>query len=292
MKKVFNFIMITIIIMNILVGCSNNTEEFNTGRTINVITREDGSGTRGAFTEIVGIMEEGLKGEVNDNTYIEAIVQNSTDAVITSVSNDEYSIGYISLGSLNDTIKAIKVEGVEATAENVQKGLYKIARPFNIAYKGELGTLAQDFVSFILSVEGQKIIADKGYVQVGTDLQHYEKVNNMEGTLIIAGSTSVTPVMEELAQAYKEIHPKVSIEIQSTGSSAGIQAAIEGTAHIGMVSRELKESELSELTKQIIAMDGIAVIVNKKNPIEDLTLEQIKSIYTGKITEWNGLIDN
>lgn len=292
MKKVFNFIMITIIIMNILVGCSNNTEEFNTGRTINVITREDGSGTRGAFTEIVGIMEEGLKGEVNDNTYIEAIVQNSTDAVITSVSNDEYSIGYISLGSLNDTIKAIKVEGVEATAENVQKGLYKIARPFNIAYKGELGTLAQDFVSFILSVEGQKIIADKGYVQVGTDLQHYEKVNNMEGTLVIAGSTSVTPVMEELAQAYKEIHPKVSIEIQSTGSSAGIQAAIEGTAHIGMTSRELKESELAELTAQVIAMDGIAVIVNKKNPIENLTLKQIKSIYTGEITEWNGLIDN
>lgn len=292
MKKVFNFIMITIIIMNILVGCSNNTEEFNTGRTINVMTREDGSGTRGAFTEIVGIMEEGLKGEVNDNTYIEAIVQNSTDAVITSVSNDEYSIGYISLGSLNDTIKAIKVEGVEATAENVQKGLYKIARPFNIAYKGELGTLAQDFVSFILSVEGQKIIADKGYVQVGTDLQHYEKVDEMEGTLVIAGSTSVTPVMEELAQAYKEIHPKVSIEIQSTGSSAGIQAAIEGTAHIGMTSRELKESELAELTAQVIAMDGIAVIVNKKNPIENLTLKQIKSIYTGEITEWNGLIDN
>ncbi len=292
MKKVFNFIMITIIIMNILVGCSNNTEEFNTGRTINVITREDGSGTRGAFTEIVGIMEEGLKGEVNDNTYIEAIVQNSTDAVITSVSNDEYSIGYISLGSLNDTIKAIKVEGVEATAENVQKGLYKIARPFNIAYKGELGTLAQDFVSFILSVEGQKIIADKGYVQVGTDLQHYEKVDEMEGTLVIAGSTSVTPVMEELAQAYKEIHPKVSIEIQSTGSSAGIQAAIEGTAHIGMTSRELKESELAKLTAQVIAMDGIAVIVNKKNPIENLTLKQIKSIYTGEITEWNGLIDN
>jgi len=292
MKKLFNFIITTIIIMSILAGCSNNTEEFNTGRTINVITREDGSGTRGAFTEIVGILEEGSNGEINDNTYIEAIVQNSTDAVMTSVLNDEYSIGYISLGSLNDTIKAIKVEGVEATAENVQKGLYKIARPFNIVYKGELGTLAQDFVSFILSVEGQKIIADKGYVQVGTDLQHYEKVNNMEGTLIIAGSTSVTPVMEELAQAYKEIHPKVSIEIQSTGSSAGIQAAIEGTAHIGMVSRELKESELSELTKQIIAMDGIAVIVNKKNPIEDLTLEQIKSIYTGKITEWNGLIDN
>jgi len=284
--------MITIIIMNILVGCSNNTEEFNTGRTINVMTREDGSGTRGAFTEIVGIMEEGLKGEVNDNTYIEAIVQNSTDAVITSVSNDEYSIGYISLGSLNDTIKAIKVEGVEATAENVQKGLYKIARPFNIAYKGELGTLAQDFVSFILSVEGQKIIADKGYVQVGTDLQHYEKVDEMEGTLVIAGSTSVTPVMEELAQAYKEIHPKVSIEIQSTGSSAGIQAAIEGTAHIGMTSRELKESELAKLTAQVIAMDGIAVIVNKKNPIENLTLKQIKSIYTGEITEWNGLIDN
>lgn len=293
MKRLFSFIIAGLLAISI-VGCSNNANndgEFDTSRTINVITREDGSGTRGAFTEIVGILEKGPDGEEKDRTYIEAVVQNSTDAVMTSVAGDEYSIGYISLGSLNDSVKAVKVDGVEATAENVQNGSYKIARPFNIAYKGELNPLAQDFINFILSEEGQKIVVDTGYVQVSNELTSYEKGEEMEGTLVVAGSTSVTPLMEQLAEAYKEIHPKVSIEIQSTGSSAGIQAAIEGTADIGMASRELKESELAELTAQVIAMDGIAVIVNKNNPIENLTLEQIKDIYIGEITEWNGVIE-
>ncbi len=291
MKKLFGLTIITIMIMSI-VGCStDNGVEFNSSRTINVITREDGSGTRGAFTEIVGILEGGENGEINDRTYVEAIVQNSTDAVMTSVTGDEYSIGYISLGSLNENVKAVKIDGVEATAENVQNKSYKISRPFNIAYKGDLNPLAEDFINFILSTEGQDIVVNAGYVQVGTDLTNYERGKELEGTLVIAGSTSVTPVMEELVQAYKEIYPKVTIEIQSTGSSAGMQAAIEGTADIGMASRELKESELAELTAQAIAMDGIAVIVNNNNPVEDLSLEQIKSIYVGEITEWNEIIE-
>ncbi|NLY77650.1 MAG: extracellular solute-binding protein [Tissierellia bacterium] len=291
MKKLFGLTIITIMIMSI-VGCStDNGVEFNSSRTINVITREDGSGTRGAFTEIVGILEGGENGEINDRTYVEAIVQNSTDAVMTSVTGDEYSIGYISLGSLNENVKAVKIDGVEATAENVQNKSYKISRPFNIAYKGDLNPLAEDFINFILSTEGQDIVVNAGYVQVGTDLTNYERGKELEGTLVIAGSTSVTPVMEELVQAYKEIYPKVTIEIQSTGSSAGMQAAIEGTADIGMASRELKESELAELTAQAIAMDGIAVIVNNNNPVEDLSLEQIKSIYVGEITEWNEVIE-
>jgi len=291
MKKLFGLTIITIMIMSI-VGCSTgNGVEFNSSRTINVITREDGSGTRGAFTEIVGILEGGENGEINDRTYVEAIVQNSTDAVMTSVTGDEYSIGYISLGSLNENVKAVKIDGVEATAENVQNKSYKISRPFNIAYKGDLNPLAEDFINFILSTEGQDIVVNAGYVQVGTDLTNYERGKELEGALVIAGSTSVTPVMEELVQAYKEIYPKVTIEIQSTGSSAGMQAAIEGTADIGMASRELKESELAELTAQAIAMDGIAVIVNNNNPVEDLSLEQIKSIYVGEITEWNEVIE-
>jgi len=292
MKRLFSFIIAGLLAISI-VGCSNNANndgEFDTSRTINVITREDGSGTRGAFTEIVGILEEN-NGQIKDRTYIEAIVQNSTDAVMTSVSGDKYSIGYISLGSLNDTVKAVKVDGVEATAENVLNGSYKIARPFNIAYKEELNPLVQDFLNFILSVEGQRIVSDAGYVEVSTDLTSYKKAEEMEGTLVVAGSTSVTPIMEKLAEAYREIHPKVSIEIQSTGSSAGIQAAIEGTADMGMASRELKESELTELTAQTIAMDGIAIIVNRSNPIEDLTIDQIKSIYVGEITEWKEVIE-
>ena len=227
MKKLFGLTIITIMIMSI-VGCStDNGVEFNSSRTINVITREDGSGTRGAFTEIVGILEGGENGEINDRTYVEAIVQNSTDAVMTSVTGDEYSIGYISLGSLNENVKAVKIDGVEATAENVQNKSYKISRPFNVAYKGDLNPLAEDFINFILSTEGQDIVVNAGYVQVGTDLTNYERGKELEGALVIAGSTSVTPVMEELVQTYRKFI-QVTIEIQSTGSSAGMQTAIEG----------------------------------------------------------------
>lgn len=292
MKKLLSLLLVAIIMISII-GCGNNSDgdTFDSSRTINVITREDGSGTRGAFTEITGVLEKDANGEEKDRTYIEATVQNSTDAVMTTVAGDEYSIGYISLGSLNDTVKAVKVEGVEATAENVQNGAYKISRPFNIAYKGELSPLAQDFVNYILSAEGQDIVVGEGYVQVGTDLSSYENTQEQSGNLVVAGSTSVTPVMEKLAEAYKEIHPNVSIEIQSTGSSAGMQSAIEGTADIGMASRDLKESELAELTAQAIALDGIAVIVNNANPVEDLTMDEIKSIYIGETTEWSSVTE-
>ena len=278
--------------MTFLAACGgSDSNGFNPSRTINVITREDGSGTRGAFTEIVGILEEDANGNEVDRTYIEAIVQNSTDAVMTTVAGDEYSIGYISLGSLNDNVKAVSIEGVEPTAENVQNGSYKISRPFNVAYKGDLKPVAQDFLNFILSKEGQEIVVEEGYVQAISDPQAYDASNSQEGNIVVAGSTSVTPVMEKLAEAYMEIHSGVSIEIQSTGSSAGIQAAMEGTADLGMASRELKESELAELTVQVIAVDGIAVIVNNANPVGDLTLEEVKGIFVGDITEWESVID-
>ncbi|GFN36182.1 substrate-binding domain-containing protein [Tepidimicrobium xylanilyticum] len=299
MKRFLSTFLIALITIIMIVGCTNKVEDsnstnpssnnnsFDTNRTINVITREEGSGTRGAFVEIVGILEKDENGNENDRTYSEAIVQNSTNAVMTTVAGDEYSIGYISLGSLNNSVKAVKVDGIEATAENILNGSYKVARPFNLAYKGDLTPLTQDFLNFILSAEGQEIVANEGYVQVDTQAPNYEANSLQSGTIVVAGSTSVTPLMEKFVEAYQKLNPDVSIEIQSTGSSAGMQSAMEGTANIGMASRELKESELKELKNVVVALDGIAIIVNNNNPTDNLSIDQIKSIYMGEITNWN-----
>ncbi len=300
MKKIISLALVAIMISVFAVGCTQAQEpapaetpveepasDFDTSETINVVSREDGSGTRGAFIEILGILEKDANGNEIDRTYEEAIIQNGTDGVLTTVAGDEYAIGYISLGSLNDTVNAVKVEGVEANAETVKNGSYKIARPFNVAYKGELNPLAKDFLDFILSAEGQAIVEEKGYVQVGEPAAYAG--TEQSGNLVVAGSTSVTPVMEKLAEAYQTMYPGVTIEIQSSGSSAGMQAAIEGTAELGMASRALKDSELAELTGQTIAMDGIAVITNKANTINDLTMDQIQSIYIGETTEWSAV---
>lgn len=294
MKKIIGLSLLLTMITTLIVGCnntnsSNSSGEFDLKSTINVVSREDGSGTRGAFIEIVGVLEKDAEGNKVDRTYEEAIIQNATDAVITTVAGDESSIGYISLGSFNDTVKALKVEGVEATTENIQNNSYKIARSFNIAYKRDLNPLSKDFLSFILSSEGQDIVLNEGYVQVSTSLSKYNKTEQ-KGKLVVAGSTSVTPVMEKLAEAYENLHPDVSIEIQSTGSSAGIQSAIEETADLAMASRDLKDSELEELTAELIAIDGIAIIVNKENPLDNISLDQIKSVYIGEITTWEKLI--
>lgn len=289
MKKIISLSMVLILGFTLFTGCaSKNTTNGKDSNTINVISREDGSGTRGAFIEIVGVLEKDANGNEEDKTYEEAIIQNGTDAIMTSVSGDINSIGYISLGSLNDTVKALKVDGVEATSENVQNGSYKISRPFNIAYKEDLSPLSKDFIDFILSSEGQAIVEDEGYTQAEKDLKSY-KASNQEGTLIIAGSTSVSPVMEKLAEKYESLNSKVSIEIQSTGSSAGVQSVIEASADIGMASRQLKDSEKEVLAHKAIAIDGIAIIVNKENPIQSIDLDKIKSIYTGKITTWDSL---
>lgn len=300
MKRFISIFLVAIMIMVMIAGCSNNNssgntvesgssngDDFDTGKTINVVTREEGSGTRGAFIEIVGILEKDANDNEMDRTYPEAIVQNGTNAVMTTVAGNEYSIGYISLGSLNNTVKAVKVNGVEATAENILNNSYEVARPFNLAYKGDLSPLAKDFLDFILSSEGQDIVAKEGYVQVDTQASNYESNGTEEGTLVIAGSTSVSPLMEKLVEAYQELNSGVSIEVQSTGSSAGMQSAMEGTADIGMASRELKDSELAELNPVVIALDGIAVIVNNNNPVEDLSIDDIKSIYIGETTNWS-----
>lgn len=252
-----------------------------------VVSREDGSGTRGAFTEITGILEE-KDGEKKDMTSTEAVVQNSTNAVIMTVSNDVNAIGYISLGSLNDKVKAVKIEGVEATAENVQNKSYKISRPFNICYKKDLDDLSKDFIDFILSKQGQDIILEHKYVEAVKDAPEYTS-KGLKGKIAVAGSTSVTPVMEKLAEKYKELNEGVEIEIQSSGSSAGIKSAIEGAANIGMASRELKDDEKAKLEHKVIAIDGIAVIVNKDNATEDLTMEKVKEIFTGALKTWSDI---
>ncbi|MDY6065868.1 MAG: substrate-binding domain-containing protein [Finegoldia sp.] len=254
---------------------------------ITVVSREDGSGTRGAFTEITGVLEKDANGNENDKTVASAAVQNSTNGVMMTVGQDPNAIGYISLGSLNDSVKALKVEGVEATSEKIQSGDYKISRPFNIAYKDGLNDVAKDFLVYIASKEAQDVISQEGYEQTAGDHPAYQKQNDLSGKVRISGSTSVTPLMEKLTEAYKAIYPNVEFEIQSNGSSAGMTDTMGGAADLGMASRELKDEEAKELKSEVIAIDGIAVIVNKENAVEDLTMDQIKQIYTGEIANWS-----
>ena len=260
--------------------------DFDHTSAIAVYSREDGSGTRGAFIELFGVEEKDESGEKVDNTTEEAIITNSTDVMLTSVAGDTYAIGYVSLGSLNDTVKAVKIDGAEATVENIKSGTYKIARPFNIATKGEVSEAAQDFINYIMSGDGQKVISDNGYI--GDDSAAAFESNGAEGKVVVGGSSSVSPVMEKLIEAYKAVNANVEIELQTSDSTTGMTGAADGTLDIGMASRELKDSETEEgLTATKIAMDGIAVIVNQENPAEDLSSDTVKGIFTGGTTTWD-----
>ena len=263
--------------------------EFDASKSINVISREDGSGTRGAFIELTGV-EQKVDGQKVDMTTVDAQITNNTAVMIATVGGDSYAIGYVSLGSMNDTVKAVKVEGVEATAQTVADGTYKVARPFNIAYKEDtLSDLGKDFVAYIMSAEGQAIINENGYVG-SNDAAAYAG-NAPKGKLVIAGSSSVSPVMEKLVEAYCALNTGATIEVQTSDSTTGMTSAMDGTCDIGMASRELKEEEAAALTAQAIAMDGIAVIVSNDNPVEDLSVEQIAAIFTGEVTNWDEVID-
>ncbi len=254
-------------------------------RDITVVSREDGSGTRGAFVELFGIEEE-VNGEKVDMTTEEANITNSTSVMMSTVAQDEYAIGYISLGSLDDSVKAVKIDGSEATAENIKNGSYKISRPFNIATKDDLSDAAQDFEDFILSTEGQKVVEDNKYIPLD-DVSDY-KSNGASGKVVVAGSSSVSPVMEKLKEAYQAVNSDVEVEIQTSDSTTGMQNAIDGVCDIGMASRELKDSEKEAgLTPTVIAMDGIAVVVNNDNPTDELSSDQVKSIFTGDVLTWD-----
>ena len=265
----------------------SDAAKFDASKTISVVTREEGSGTRDAFTELTGVLVKDGDNKT-DNTTTSAVTINSTEAVITNVKDNDAAIGYISLGSLNDTVKALKIGGVEATADNVKSGDYSVSRPFNIAYKGELSDVAQDFVDYIMSSDGQKIVSDNGYVTVSENAAYSGK--KPSGKISVAGSSSVSPVMEKLAEAYQKVNTNAKVEIQTSDSSAGMQSAMGGTCDIGMASRDLKDEEKSALKVETIAKDGIAVIVNNANTCDDLTLDQVKSIYTGETTVWSDII--
>ena len=252
---------------------------------ITVVSREDGSGTRGAFIELFGIEEEDASGEKVDMTTLDAEITNSTSVMMTTVSGNTEAIGYVSLGSLNDTVKAVKIDGVEATVDNVSSGDYAIARPFVIVTTDSLSDVAADFISFIMSDEGQQVITDEGYISIGS--QGAYAAAGVSGDLSVGGSSSVTPVMEKLAEAYNALNPDVNIEVQQSDSTTGVTSALEGVVDIGMASRDLKDSELEQgATGTVIAMDGIAVVVNNENPIDDLSSAAVKSIYTGEVTDW------
>ena len=254
---------------------------------ITVVSREDGSGTRGAFIELFGVEEKDADGNKVDNTTEEAEITNNTAVMMSTVAGDVDAIGYISLGSLNDSVKAAKIDGVEATAENIKSGEYKVSRPFNIATNGEVSDVAQDFIDYILSPEGQAVVEENGYIAV--DSTEAESTQP-EGKVVVAGSSSVTPVMEKLKEAYAEVNPNAEIEIQQSDSTTGMTSAIDGICDIGMASRDLKDEELEAgLTATTIANDGIAIIVNNDNPTDDLTTDQVKSIYVGEVTTWGDL---
>ncbi|MFU2163732.1 substrate-binding domain-containing protein [Streptococcus pluranimalium] len=272
-----------------LAACGNNQANTNSAanETIEVVSREDGSGTRGAFNDIVGILEKSNGKEI-DHTVKTAIIQNNTEGVISSVSGNTAAVGYVSLGSLNDKVKALDVEGVKASSETVLDGEYKLQRPFNIVWSNELSELGQDFISYIHSEKGQKVVTDNKFVEAKTSKVPYNG-GSKSGKLLIVGSTSVVPLMEKLVEAYQKENPGVVIDITANGSSAGITAAQEKTADIGMVSRELTPEESKTLKHDSIALDGIALIVNKANKRDTIGMTDIKDIFTGKVSQWGDL---
>ena len=297
--KRFAAVAMSVMCMGTMVACgssgsaSNDSKTGSAGsssksQTITVVSREDGSGTRGAFIELFGIEEKDASGKKVDNTTDDATITNSTEVMMTTVAGDEAAIGYTSLGALNSSIKALKVDGAEATAANVKSGTYKISRPFNIATKGTVSEVTQDFINYILSEDGQKIVESNGYISQGNSGVFTS--NGASGKIVVAGSSSVTPVMQKLLEAYQKVNTGAKIELQENDSTTGMTAAIDGTCDIGMAARELKDSEKSAgLTNQVIALDGIAVIVNNKNSASNITSEQVKAIFTGETTDWNNV---
>ena len=268
-----------------LAGCGNSGGSSDSGDNgITVISREEGSGTRDAFTELTGVLQDDV-----DKTVDTAEISNSTSVVLQSVTDNPKAIGYVSLGSLDDSVKALKVDGTEASVDALKSGDYKLQRPFNIVTNGKVKELPQDFIDYIMSADGQKIIEKEGYNSEAKGAKAY-KASGLKGTITLAGSTSVAPVMEVLADNYKKLNDGVEIEIQQTGSGAGIQSTIEGVCDIGMASRALEDEESKEgLESKQIALDGIAVIVNTDNSVDELTTDQIMKIFTGEITDWSDI---
>lgn len=295
MKKFIAVLSVATMAAGLAVGCGSSDSgssddksskgDWDSSNDITIVSREDGSGTRGAFIELFGI-EEKKDGEKVDMTTDDAQITNSTSVMLTTVAGDEYAIGYVSLGSLNDSVKALKIDGAEATADNIENGSYKVSRPFNIAVKKDLDNeVAKDFMAYIMSTEGQEIVSNEKYIPV-SDVEAYAG-SKPSGKCVVGGSSSVSPLMEKLIEAYKKVNPNADIELQTSDSTTGMTSTIEGSYDIGMASRELKDDEASELEATVIATDGIAVIVNKANTVDELSADQVKSIYVGDVTTWD-----
>lgn len=301
MKKIAAAVMMVSMVAVTAVGCgssngtdtkgadanqSDATSDWDETSDVTIVSREDGSGTRGAFIELFGIEEKQDDGTKVDMTTTDAQITNNTSVMLTTVADNEYAIGYVSLGSLNDSVKALKIDGAEATAENIENGSYKVSRPFNIVVKKDLNNkVAKDFMSFIMSTEGQKVVADEKYIAVA-DVKDYAGTKP-SGSCVVGGSSSVSPLMEKLIEAYKAVNPNASIELQTSDSTTGMTSTIEGSYDIGMASRELKEEEAAELEPTVIATDGIAVVVNNANPLDELSADQVKDIYVGNVSTWD-----
>lgn len=289
MKKIVGIMLLFVMVLPIFSGYAYGASSvFETSKSIGVVSREDGSGTRGAFIELFGVEVKNDNGSKKDMTTKEAIITNQTSVMMTNVAGNKYAIGYISLGSLNNTVKAVQIEGINANNKNVKNGTYPIARPFNIATKDKLTGLAKDFISYILSAEGQDVVA-KNYIAVTNNAPSYAG-DKPSGKIVVAGSSSVTPVMEKLKEAYLKINPSAVIEIQASDSSAGMMATINGICDIGMASRQLKESELKQLTPKQIAIDGLAIVVHNENPLVSITKQQVRAIFMGKTQKWSEVI--
>lgn len=289
MKKIATLLVVAAMLASLAAcGSGSGTESggFNTAAAINVVRREEGSGTHGAFIELLGIEVKDADGNKIDQTTLEADTVNSTSIVMSTVASNPNAIGYISMGSLNNSVKALNIDGAAPTPENVTSGSYTLARPFNIATKGTVSAVTQDFINYILSAEGQKVVADSGYIPLA-NAPAYENTSPA-GKIVISGSSSVTPVMEKLQEAYLALNPNVTIEIQQSDSTTGMTSTMSGICDIGMASRELKDSELSGgLTSTVIAQDGIAIIVNNTNPLDNLSREEARAIFTGETETWD-----
>ena len=302
LKKFIAILSVATMTAGLAVGCGSSSDsgssysssadskssDWDSSNDITIVSREDGSGTRGAFIELFGI-EEKKDGEKVDMTTDDAQITNSTSVMLTTVAGDDYAIGYVSLGSLNDTVKALKIDGEEATEQNIKDGKYKICRPFNIATKkGADNEVVKDFIAYIMSKEGQQVISDNGYI--GDDSAEAYAGSKPSGKAVVGGSSSVSPVMEKLIEAYKKVNTGAEIELQTTDSTTGMTSAIDGSYDIGMASRELQDEEKDKLDSQVIATDGIAVIVNKNNTTDELSSDQVKTIYTGDATTWDEVV--
>lgn len=286
-KKLVGIAVSACVIFSAFTSCTE--EKWNKNSSINVLSREDGSGTRGAFIELFGVEKKNAQGKKVDYTTDEASITNSTAVMLTTVAGNKYAIGYVSLGSLSSSVKAVKIDGVSATVDNINNGSYKIARPFNVAVRNNLSNAAQDFLNYILSSDGQNIIAANKYIKVPAANSY--KASGISGKIVVAGSSSVSPVMEKLIEAYKALNPSVQIELQTSDSTTGVINAIDGTCDIGMASRALKDSEKEKGVREVtIAIDGIAVIINNDNPVESLKKSDVEGIFTGKINSWSEFV--